>query len=149
MSGDSDNGGNGGNGFGDGVYVAGAGKIARPAPFRAHFRKQIGSDGDVTRLGHAPTPVAQAKNLMDDHHGQGLSDFDPILAEWTDPNLDYATRVANLVAGNGVPALSATTVKCNGGGNTLIGGPGPDLFFGNLNIDLTDWGPQTETFVSI
>jgi hypothetical protein len=78
-----------------------------------------------------------------------LSDFGPIQAEWTDPNLDYAIRVANLVAGNGVPALNATTVKSNGGGNTLIGGPGLDLFFGNLNIDLADWGLQTETLVSI
>src|SRR5947209_8576605 len=50
--------GTGGNGFGGGVHVAAAGKVARPAPFRAHSRKQIGSDGDVTRLGqlvgHAP-----------------------------------------------------------------------------------------------
>jgi hypothetical protein len=48
-----------------------------------------------------------------------------------------------------VPALNATTAHGNGGGNTLTGGGGLDLFFGNLASDVTDWNPQTETFVSI
>src|SRR5437763_9433214 len=52
---------------------------------------------------------------------------------WSNPSVDYATRVANLIAGNGVPALTPTminvdfgnqpgTVHSNGGGNTLLGG---------------------------
>jgi hypothetical protein len=62
---------------------------------------------------------------------------------------DYATRVANLTSGNGVPLLDATTVTSNGGGNTLTCGSGLDLFYGNLALDTYTWNPQTETFVSV
>jgi hypothetical protein len=91
-----------------------------------------------------------------DHDAAALA---AILAEWSNPTLDYATRVANLIAGNGVPALTPSTlndlvnqpgtVHGNGGSNTLLGGSALDLFFGNLSNDTTDWDPQTESFVSI
>jgi hypothetical protein len=86
--------------------------------------------------------------------GTTAYDLDPaalasILAEWTDPNSDYATRVANLLAGSGAPALDATTVHGNPVGNTLTGGAGLDLFFGSLAKDIGDWDAQSETFVSI
>ncbi len=122
--------GNGGN-----VLIGGSGRnllIAAGAASRL-----IGGSGEDILIGGTTA------------YDQNAAALAAILAEWTDPNLDYATRVANLLAGNGVPALNATTVQSNGGGNTLIGGPGLDLFFGNLNSDLTDWDPQTETFVSI
>ena len=46
--------------------------------------------------------------------------------------------------------LDATTVTGNGGGNTLIGGPGLDLFYGNMALDtIVNWDPATETFVSV
>ena len=63
---------------------------------------------------------------------------------------DYNTRVANLTTGNGVPLLDATTVTGNGGGNTLMGGPGLDLFYGNSGLDtIMNWNPATETFISV
>jgi hypothetical protein len=72
-----------------------------------------------------------------------------IMAEWTRTDEDYDTRVFNLTHGIGVPLLDATTVLGNGGGNTLRGGPGRDLFFGNLSLDTSDWDPLSETFISV
>ena len=50
----------------------------------------------------------------------GLSTWQQIASYWAsgDP---YATRVANLLSGTGVPVLNATVVMGNGGGNMLIG----------------------------
>jgi hypothetical protein len=62
---------------------------------------------------------------------------------------DYDTRVANLTSGNGVPLLDASTVHTNGGGNTLQGGPGRNLFYGDLARDTYTWDPASETFVSV
>jgi hypothetical protein len=39
---------------------------------------------------------------------------------WTGPG-DYTSQVVDLLTGNGVPLLDATTVTGNGGGNTLLG----------------------------
>jgi hypothetical protein len=59
--------------------------------------------------------------------GTTVYDSDPALAAWlqiaaywagTD---DYATQVANLTSGNGVPLLDATMVSGNGGGNVMNG----------------------------
>lgn len=44
-----------------------------------------------------------------------------ILAEWTRSDIDYATRVAHLVSGSGVPALSTNTIDCNAHSNRLLG----------------------------
>jgi hypothetical protein len=62
---------------------------------------------------------------------------------------DYGTRVANLTGGTGVPLLDATTVTGNRVGNTLNGGSGLDLFYGDLALDTYDWDPAMETFVSV
>jgi hypothetical protein len=72
-----------------------------------------------------------------------------VMAEWARTDEDYGTRVANLTTGNGVPLLDATTVTSNGGGNTLMGNGGPDLYFANINLDTTDWDPATETLVAL
>ena len=67
---------------------------------------------------------------------------------WAGPD-DYGTRVANLTSGAGVPLLDATTVTGNRRGNTLNGGAGLDLFYGDLALDAYDWDPATETFVPV
>jgi hypothetical protein len=72
-----------------------------------------------------------------------------ILSEWARTDEDYATRVNNLTNGVGVPLLDATTVAGNGGGNVLWGGANLDLFYGNLDSDVTNWDPNRETFVRI
>jgi hypothetical protein len=75
-----------------------------------------------------------------------------IMAEWSRTDETYDVRVNHLMngGGNNDPfRLNATTVTGNGGGNTLMGGAGRDLFFGNLGSDTTDWDPLSETFVSI
>ncbi len=73
-----------------------------------------------------------------------------IMAEWTSAS-DYATRVANLKNGTGgTPILNATTVHSNGGGNTLSGDAGLDLFFANLDdLDTLYGDPLTEEFVAV
>jgi hypothetical protein len=45
--------------------------------------------------------------------------------------------------------LDGTTVTGNSGGNPLTGGPGLDLFYGNLAQDVYDWDPTTEIFISV
>jgi hypothetical protein len=70
------------------------------------------------------------------------------MAYWTGSD-GYARRVDNLTSGNSVPLLDVTTVKSNGGGNTLTGGAGLDLFYGNLARDKSDWDPLTETFLPV
>jgi Ca2+-binding RTX toxin-like protein len=71
-----------------------------------------------------------------------------IMDYWTGTD-DYDTRVFNLTHGIGVPLLDATTVAGNGGGNTLFGGAGQDLFYGSLALDMYDWDPLKETFIAV
>jgi hypothetical protein len=78
-----------------------------------------------------------------------LASLQALLDEWTRTDEDYDTRVFNLTHGLGVPLLDATTVFGNGGGNSLRGGSGRDLFFGNLSLDTSDWDPLSETFISV
>jgi hypothetical protein len=82
-----------------------------------------------------------------------LTALQAIMAEWARTDEDYATRVANLTSGSGVPLLDPTTVTGNGGGNTMIGKNGGatelNLFYGNLALDVYDWDPATETFISV
>jgi uncharacterized protein (TIGR03118 family) len=68
--------------------------------------------------------------------GTTAYDTDPtalsqVLAEWgsADP---YSVRIDKLHAGDGVPKLDASTVFDDGVRDTLIGGPGLDLFFASL-----------------
>jgi hypothetical protein len=81
-------------------------------------------------------------------YDRDLASLQVIVAYWTGPE-DYGTRVANLTTGSGSPLLDATTVTANGGGNTLTGGPGLDLFYGNLVLDTYDCDPATETFIPV
>jgi Ca2+-binding RTX toxin-like protein len=78
----------------------------------------------------------------------GLGSFIAIMNYWTGPD-SYAVRVSRLLTGMGVPLLDATTVTGNGGGNVLLGGPGLDLFYGDLINDTYDWDPMSETFVPV
>jgi hypothetical protein len=78
----------------------------------------------------------------------GPTSLNAIMACWSGTADDYQTRVANLLSGNGVPLLAATTVTGNRLGNTLAGA-GQDLFYGDLVQDTYDWNPVTETFISI
>jgi hypothetical protein len=82
-------------------------------------------------------------------YDKDLSALLAVMKEWTRTDEGYATRVANLTSGSGVPLLDATKVTGNGGGNTLTGGAGLDLFFGSLTLDTSDWDPSTETFIAI
>jgi hypothetical protein len=61
-----------------------------------------------------------------------------IMAEWTRTDEDYTTRVDNLLSGTNAPLLDATTVTGNGGGNTLTGAGGHNLYYGSLTGDTTD-----------
>lgn len=72
-----------------------------------------------------------------------------IMDYWSAAAEDYATRVANLTTGNGVPLLDATTVTGNGGGNMLTGGPGLNLYYGK-DTDTTDFDPSsTAVFIPV
>jgi hypothetical protein len=79
----------------------------------------------------------------------GLTSLNAIMAYWSGTADDYQTRVANLLSGNGVPLLAATTVTGNRLGNTLADGAGQGLFYGDLVQDTYDWNPATETFISV
>jgi hypothetical protein len=64
-----------------------------------------------------------------------------LMAEWSLTSLPYATRVNHLLHGgglNGATLLNTSTFQSNGGGNTLTGGAGLDLFFGKMGSDSTD-----------
>jgi hypothetical protein len=80
----------------------------------------------------------------------GTTDYDSsppalaaIMAEWTS-GASYANRVNHLLTGgglNGNTLLSSTTFTNNGGGNTLSGADGVDLFYGIKARDTNDWDP--------
>jgi hypothetical protein len=72
-----------------------------------------------------------------------------IKAEWSRTDIDYDTRVADLVNGSGVPALNATTVHRNGGANQMSGGLGRDLFFAQLVSESLDRNDQLETWIPV
>jgi hypothetical protein len=71
-----------------------------------------------------------------DYNAAALMD---ILAEWqrTDPGEDYLTRIAHIRAGVGRTRahLTANTVHDDGVPNQLVGGPGQDWFWANLDHD--------------
>lgn len=71
-----------------------------------------------------------------------LASLRAIMDYWSGTSDDYATRVGNLLVGNGVPLLDPTTVTSNGGGNTLIGGAGLNLYYGT-SADNTDFDPNS------
>lgn len=86
----------------------------------------------------------------------GTTDYDTndaalsaIMAEWSRTDIDYATRMAHLVSGIGVPALNGSTVHSNGGANQLTGGLGQDLFFALMSSELLDRDPALETWIPL
>jgi hypothetical protein len=99
----------------------------------------IGGDQDDILIGGTTTYDREA----------GMVSLQAIMAYWAGSADDYNTRVANLRSGTGVPLLDASKVTGNRLGNTLTGGPGIDLFYGDLALDAYDWDPATETFISV
>jgi hypothetical protein len=95
--------------------------------------------------------------------GSTKYDTDPtalnaLMAEWTRTNLGsakdptgYLARVNHLLQGgglNGTTLLGSTNFHGNGGGNTLMGGAGLDLFYGSKALDHIDWNDaQGEIFI--
>src|SRR5262249_47342835 len=78
------------------------------------------------------------------------------MAEWMRTDRSYAARVQDLLMGggrNGTTLLNVAAFHSNGGGNTLTGGVGLDLYYGLLpsdsgKPDTTDWNaPQGEIFI--
>src|SRR5262249_1470157 len=65
--------------------------------------------------------------------------LDAIMAQWTRTDLDYLHRI-NLLFGS---YLNPMTVHSNGGGNTLLGGPGLDWFVARIPGDFTDRDPMS------
>jgi hypothetical protein len=85
----------------------------------------------------------------------GLVSLRAIMDYWSSTADDYATRVGNLLSGNGVPLLDASVVTSNGGGNTLLGQNGGsgelNLFYGaDPTLELvTDYQPDLgEQFIN-
>jgi hypothetical protein len=103
------------------------------------------------------TASSGASNL----NGGGSSDEDLLIAGYTDYDTaagmaswleiatywagadDRATRAANLLAGNGVPLLDATTVHSNGGGNYLIGAGSWALIYGDGSDAIGGFDPNS------
>ncbi len=119
--------GNGGN-----VLTGGAGRdllIAGPSASTL-----IGGDGDDILIGG--------------NTGYDQSSLQAINNYWGGTD-DYDTRVAKVTAGNGVPALNGSTVSDNAGVNTLTGGDGLDLYFGDSGLDSNDWSEGPQMFVEV
>ena len=73
----------------------------------------------------------------------GLSSWQQIAVYWAGSD-DYATRVASLTSGSGVPLLDASVVTGNGGGNSLSGNGALALLYSD-GLDAIagfDWGSQ-------
>jgi hypothetical protein len=104
----------------------------------------IGGNEDDILIGGATAYDTQA----------GLAALDAIMAYWAGTADSYATRVANLLSGNGVPLLDATMVTNNGAGNTMLGNHGGagemNLFYGLAPAsETTDFNPTIgEVFVN-
>jgi Ca2+-binding RTX toxin-like protein len=99
----------------------------------------LGGDGDDLLIGGST-----AYDLETD-----CASLRAVMAEWTRTDEDYTTRVAHVTNGIGVPFLGAPKVTSNGASNTLTGGPGRDLFYGNVVHDTYDRDPSSERFVSV
>jgi hypothetical protein len=83
--------------------------------------------------------------------GTTAYDTEPRLASWLQIAAywagidDYATRVANLTSGSGVPLLDATTVTGNGGGNTLSGTGALALLYSDGQDNVYGFDPSSQT----
>jgi hypothetical protein len=105
----------------------------------------IGGNGDDILIGGTTAYDQEAD----------LASLRAIMDYWAGTADDYATRVANLLAGNGVPLLDATTVMNNGGGNTLLGHGGGagelNLYYGlDPSQENADYDPNLgERFINV
>ncbi len=119
--------GNGGN-----VLTGGAGRDLLIAGSSASTL--IGSEGDDILIGGTTTYDSDQASL------NAIRDY------WAGPD-DYATRVGNLLGGNGVPTLN-DTITNNGSTDVLTGGADRDVFFGDFSgdasDDVSDWEEGTE-----
>jgi sugar lactone lactonase YvrE len=96
-----------------------------------------------------PAPATLTGNSGDDILVGGTTDFDrtlnalnAIMAEWSRTDLTYQARVDHLLHGgglNGSTILNGSAFHGNGGGNTLTGSTGLDLFYGSKARDTYDW----------
>jgi hypothetical protein len=109
----------------------------------------IGGDGRRNLLIAGASPSTLQGGSDDDLLIGGTTAYDQnpdalvaIMDYWSGTSDDYATRVSNLFSGNGVPLLDPSTVTSNGGSNTLIGGVGLNLYYGNSS-DTTDFDPNS------
>jgi hypothetical protein len=73
----------------------------------------------------------------------GLITWQLIAAYWAGSD-DYATRVANLTSGNGVPLLDASVVTGNGGGNTVNGNGALALFYSDGSDTIAGFDPGSQ-----
>jgi hypothetical protein len=73
----------------------------------------------------------------------GLSSWQLIAAYWAGSD-DYATRLANLTSGSGVPLVDASVVTGNGGGNTLTGNGALALFYTDGLDNITGFDPNSQ-----
>jgi hypothetical protein len=132
----------GGGGPGYNILVGNGGNVLRGGNGRnlliagARASTLLGGTGENILIGGTTSYDMMPEKLM------------AILDYWTGTD-DYDTRVFNLSHGISLPLLDATTVTGNGGGNTLTGGAGRTLFYGNVALDIYDWDPLTETFIAV
>jgi hypothetical protein len=145
---------NGGTGGGAGVYnilVGNGGNVLTGGDGRRNLliagataSTLIGGNDDDILIGGTTAYDTEA----------GLVSLQAIMNYWSNTTDDYATRVANLLSGNGVPLLDATMVTNNGGGNTLTGNHGGgsemNLFYGlDPTLETTDYNPAIgEQFIN-
>ncbi len=122
-----------------------------------------GTDRNLLIAGGGPGTLVGGPD--DDILVGGSTDYDSnpaaliaIMAEWDRTDLDgpgdptgYQARVGHLLNGgglNGTSLLNGSTFHSNGGGNTLTGAAGLDLFFGRVALDENDWNASLgELFV--
>jgi hypothetical protein len=74
----------------------------------------------------------------------GLVSWQQIASYWAGTD-DYATRVANLTSGSGVPLLDTTTVSGNGGGNVLSGNGALALLYTDGLDAIAGFDPGSQT----
>ena len=147
--------------FTDNVYVNLPEKQATFVGGEAtRFQNVIGGSGNDILLGNGGTLSGGAgRDLLiagalagfldgggdDDILIAGTTNYDANRAQleairnfWARTDLDYASRVANLQAGAGAPALNFATINSNDGADTLSGNDGLDWFFASFDDVLTD-----------
>jgi hypothetical protein len=73
-----------------------------------------------------------------------LASWQAIGSYWAGTD-DYFTRMSNLMNGNGVPLLDATTVTGNGGGNTINGDGALALIYSDGFDTINGFDPNSQT----